>query len=151
MPSLGLQISISSIPNTVPPLSREKVDGDGDGGIRATELGEIKLGVNDEAPESTSTPAMPTQGPDNTICSHADASNAPGQETLVCKGETIGNRNTSEENSDNFGEAAHDEGNKGVLPAFWVLLGSAHASSFFVAVVLSGIGAGVINTFLFIR
>lgn len=38
-----------------------------------------------------------------------------------------------------------------MLAAVWAMLGTAGAASFFMAVVLSGMGAGVINTFLFIR
>lgn len=38
-----------------------------------------------------------------------------------------------------------------MLLAVWVILSTARTASFFMAVVLSGMGAGVINTFLFIR
>lgn len=41
------------------------------------------------------------------------------------------------------------EGN--MLPAVWAMLGTARTASFFTAVVISGMGAGVIDTFLFIR
>lgn len=44
-----------------------------------------------------------------------------------------------------------DEGKGGVLEAVKILLGSTESASFFAAVGLSGMGAGVIDTFLFIR
>lgn len=39
----------------------------------------------------------------------------------------------------------------GVLMAIRIMLGTDESASFFVAVVLSGMGSGVIDTFLFIR
>lgn len=45
----------------------------------------------------------------------------------------------------------HEEDKGGVLTAIRIMLSTPHTASFFVAVGLSGTGAGVIDTFLFIR
>lgn len=47
------------------------------------------------------------------------------------------------------GERAREKA--GVLMAMKIMLGSDESASFFMAVVLSGMGSGVIDTFLFIR
>lgn len=45
----------------------------------------------------------------------------------------------------------HEEDKESLLTVVRVMLGTPHTATFFAAVGLSGMGAGIINTFLFIR
>lgn len=61
-----------------------------------------------------------------------------------------GNKSTGGE-VDGAGGAERARDKAGVLMAIRIMLGTDESASFFMAVVLSGMGSGVIDTFLFIR
>lgn len=137
-----------------PPTSEEPDGGDDDGATQELETGQKGDAGKDEisgtvfAAADTGTAAATT----TTSCDsnrHVDSS-TPGVEMIAEKAGTEEGAN-GRRDIQTLPPPHGDEKEGHMLPAVWAMLGTARTASFFMAVVLSGMGAGVIDTFLFIR
>lgn len=114
--------------------------GDNDAVARKKELVEIKRAGDGDAPSAV---VVPTAATASVECSVSDQ-----VKVVVTSGpvSTFG----QELHDTNKGET-YEEGKVGVLAIVRVMLATSHNATFFAAVGLSGMGAGIIDMFLFIR